>query len=543
MKTKIRLLSLAIIALFFVAKAQTKDAPYWVINYGQSQKYPSSKYLVGFGSASGTDSDAYKIAQDNARADVARTIIVHVESEFSTFTEEDSEKFSRYINSVTQSSTSIQIMGLQAESYVDKKSSNPTIYVLSYVRRADLNRIYSKKRSDRCRQINKLIEDARADERNSKSVDAAMKYLSLYPFYEEFTEAETILMASSQSSSIKDVFDELDQETSRSAAVVWETPLMSQIEVTNQIDQLLSQSMGSMNDVARAVVLRLSMQIDRPSRQVLITPFTYQDTKMSSRFARYFRSLLETQLGQANWSVADQATSFRPKSRQITRSLAENSGAGWLLSGTYWEQGEKVKLMTPLRDVKTGKLLAGIEIAFDAAIVKSAGLNLKPENYESALIDQQAFREDEIVSRQLQVDVWTNKGNDNLLFTNGEDMMVYIRVNRPAHVRLLYILADGQYTLLYDDLYIDQSKVNHAVEVPEVFECASPFGAEMLIVVARVKKFEPLKTVEKNGYFFLKVANARDAAAQVRGMKKKKKKDDEIRQTEAKIVITTMEKG
>ena len=121
-------------------------------------------------------------------------------------------------------------------------------------------------------------------------------------------------------------------------------------------------------------------------------------------------------------------------------------------------------------------------------------------------------------------------------------MKVSVRVNREAHIRLLYILADGQRALLYDDYYIDQSKVNRVVEVPEEFECTEPFGAEMLVVVARTKPFVPLETVERDGYLFLKATTARGAAAMLRGMKRKKQKVSDIQQTEAKIIITTIEK-
>ena len=86
-------------------------------------------------------------------------------------------------------------------------------------------------------------------------------------------------------------------------------------------------------------------------------------------------------------------------------------------------------------------------------------LNFKPQNYEQALIEQNAFAESEFVSG-LQVEMWTDKGSGHLLYTGGETMKVFVRVNRKAHIRLLYILADGRRTLLYDNYYIDQSKVN-----------------------------------------------------------------------------------
>jgi hypothetical protein len=232
----------------------------------------------------------------------------------------------------------------------------------------------------------------------------------------------------------------------------------------------------------------------------------------------------------ANWKVAEQSQSFNPKSSQIMRDLAKESGAELILSGTYWERGNEIKLMVNIREISSGKVLAGTEITFDSQILPE-NVSLKPENFESALVAQGAFGQGEIISGQLQVESWTNKGNENIIYNAGDTMKVFVRVNRESHVRLLYILADGRWTLLYDDLYIDQSKVNRAVEIPDEFECAPPFGAEMLVVIARTEKFEPLETIEEDGYQFVNKepivpqATARSLASKVRnekGMKPKK---------------------
>ena len=165
-------------------------------------------------------------------------------------------------------------------------------------------------------------------------------------------------------------------------------------------------------------------------------------------------------------------------------------------------------------------------------------LNFKPQNYKQALIEQNAFAEDEFVSG-LQVEMWTNKGSEHLLYTEGETMKVFVRVNRAGHIRLLYILADGRRTLLYDNYYIDQSKVNQVVEIPEEFECAPPFGAEFLVVVARTEIFPPIQTYESDEYHFLSAKDAGQAARDFRGMKKTQKQPD-VQQSEAQLVLTTM---
>jgi len=119
-------------------------------------------------------------------------------------------------------------------------------------------------------------------------------------------------------------------------------------------------------------------------------------------------------------------------------------------------------------------------------------------------------------------------------------MKVYVRANRPANIRLLYILADGSRTLLCDNYPISMALANQVVEIPEEFECAPPFGSEFLVVVARTGEFEPLETVMIDGYEYLKADAPKEAIAQTRGMRRKKKTPEDIQQTEVKLVITTM---
>ncbi|MBL7082578.1 MAG: DUF4384 domain-containing protein [Candidatus Aminicenantes bacterium] len=531
---------LLVISLFLtLTVVQAKDAPDWVKNFGKSSKYPEIRYLVGFGSAVGKGPEASQIAQDNARADISRKIVVKVESLFATVTEEKNKRFSQYASSITQSSTVIQLMGLQTEVYVDDSRRNPATYVLAYISRTKLVSIYTEKSSKLRADIKRIIAAAQEDEKNSKTEEAVTKYLSLYPLYEELKEAETILVVAKQLSSIDAAFDELAKTDETKTEI--KPTLMSQAEVSNKIGQLLKQSMKAVDDVARIVVFQIAKHVKEPEGRVLVTPFTYQDTKMSSTFARYFRQTLETEFGQiGKWNAVNQTRDFKPKSTQITRDLAKASGAEWLLSGTYWEQEEKIKLLTNLRDINTGKPLAGASVVFDKELIKSASLGFKPQNFNSAIIEQQAFAEGEFKSGQLQVEVWTNKGSENLLLTEGETMNVNVRVNRESHIRLLYILADGRRTLLYDDYFIGQSRVNRAVKVPEEFVCVPPFGAEMLICLASTAPFEKVETVKEGGYLFLKEAPPEVAAKKLRGFQKKEQ--TESHQAEAKIVITTMKK-
>ena len=513
--------------------------PDWVKNYGRSEERPVHIYLVGFGSAWGSGAEPRQIAADDARADISRHIVTKVKSVIRTSESEIKGILSQQYSGVTQSETALKLLGLETEAYVDS-GRNPTTYVLAYVRRAELKRIYTRQVSELREEIRRILADAEEATNASKIEIAVEKYLSTYPLYEALKEAEIILLVAKHYSSSSDVaFDELERVRKKLSREP-DIPLIpSHIEVINRVEQLVSESITSVDGIARAIVFQLSKQIKQPAGKVLLAPFTYQDTQMTSRFSRQLLAALEAQLGQiAKWKTVNQTRrsrgNFRPRSVQHMRDLAKEAGATLLLSGTYWENDDQITLRATLRDVETGEIKAGAVVKFDRDIKT---LNFKPQNYKQMLIEQHAFAEDEFISG-LQVEMWTNKGSENLLYIKGETMKVSVRVNRAVHIRLLYILADGRRTLLYDNYYIDQSKVNRVVEIPQEFECASPFGAELLVIAARTEAFPPIQTYESDGYHFLSAKDAGQAARDFRGMKKKQ---PDVQQSEARLVLTTME--
>ncbi len=533
-----------LLVCFLILFATTGHAakPDWVKNYGRSEELPVHSYLVGFGSAWGSGAEPRQIAADGARADISRNIVTKVKSVIRTSESEIKGTLSQQYSGITESETALKLLGLETEAYVDS-GRNPTTYVLAYVNRAELKRIYAARASTLREEIRRILTDAEGAENASKIDIAVEKYLSTYPLYDALKEAEIILLVTKHYSSPSDVaFDELERVTKKLSRAPDIPPIPSHTEIINRVEQLVSESITSVDGIARAVVFQLSKQVKQSEGKVLLTPFTYQDTRMSSRFSRQLLAALEAQIGQiVKWQTINQTrrlhSNFRPRSVQHMRDFAKEAGATSLLSGTYWENGDQITLRGTLRDVETGEIKAGAIVKFDRDM---KALDFKPQNYKQMLIEQNAFAEGELVSG-LQVEMWTNKGSEHLLYTEGETMKVFVRVNREVHLRLLYILADGRRTLLYDNYYVDQSKVNRVVEIPEEFECAPPFGAELLVVAARTEAFPPIQTYESDGYHFLSAKDAGQAARDFRGMKKKQERPD-LQQNEAQLVLTTMKK-
>lgn len=513
----------AFLLAFIVGAPVQAGDPDWVTQFGKSSVYPSTVYLTGFGTAPAKETNAQQIAEDNARAGLARTISVTIQSDIVDRLEEQGKKASQYFSAVTQSSTSLNISGVKTEVYKKDK----TVYALAVVSRDELKRIYEKKKADLTHRIRSILDEAARNEADKKIDAAAALYLSLFPLIDEWKETECILLVAGGGSAA-DIVTEAESLTGKT-------------EIAAKIDQLLSQSITSIDDAARAIAYQLSKQM-KDQGKTLVSPLTYQDSRLTSPFSRYFQQVLETQLQKFSvWDIAQQARGFIPKSSEVTRDLAAASGAGFLFEGNYWEQGPRIKIIGRMREAASGRIAASAEVSFDSKLVDAAGLSIKPENYLTVLTEQKAFRKDEIVSSDIQLDVWTDKGTDPLFYTEGEIMKVYVRVNRASHIRLLYNFADGSRTLLFNDHYIDESKANQVVEIPGEFECVAPFGGETMIVVARTEPFPKLQTVERDGIQFLEEKDPGKAGFAVRGFKKKEPSGD-AQQTERRLTITTMAK-
>ena len=212
--------------------------PDWVKNFGRSEKRPIHIYLVGFGSAWGSGAEPRQIAADNARADVSRNIVTKVKSVIRTSESETKGIVSQQYSGVTLSETALQLLGLETEVYVDS-GRNPTTYVLAYVSRAELKRIYTARASALREEIRRILVDAEEAENASKIDIAVEKYLSTYPLYDALKEAEIILLVAKHYSSPSDAaFDELKEPQKNSLA----NPMSRQSRRTQRSSIALSNS-------------------------------------------------------------------------------------------------------------------------------------------------------------------------------------------------------------------------------------------------------------------------------------------------------------
>ena len=536
------------------------DPPDWVLF--ELKKYPVEKFIFNIGAHSGTGEEAFERAVAEAHERVAAEILRKVtyiirfnkdESQHDMVQEHYSAVLEDYC-AARQESPALQLKGLSVRNLsVDLARTDPYTYALVYIDREKLKNLYTERILELRGEIKRRLEYAKVAEKTLDTKVAVEQYLRTYPLYEALKEAEIIRIGTEYAPIFSNAFRQLADAATDTSNDLW-----THRQVIKQVEGLESQIIISLDDIAGAIESQFSRQYGTPSSKVLIEPLTYEDSEMLCPFTQKFSLALQMHLG---WTTVDAMHKFESTSPDISKT--NQTKPPQRLTCSCWENGDEITIRTVVRNINTGEFLASAVVQFLKSQLRSS-IAYHPQNYEQMLPEKDAFTPHtyppfhrdsgtSIPINGLEVDVWTDKGNGPMYYTEGNKVKVFARVNQPAYLRLLYILADQRRTLLVDNYHIGPSQVNSDVEIDE-FLCVPPFGTELLVVAARTEEFLPIKTREENGYSFLVDQDAESAARSFRGLQRIPDKPNEqssenneqesstFQQSEAQLVLTIIEK-
>ncbi len=458
---------LLIIIIFGFSLTITAQTPKWVKYQNREAFYPENSYLRAFSSEINYDNQSIiellEKCKNNAKKTLSESIQVSIKSvtvsgtqNISTGTDAETHE---YIKHSSVSCSNINVIGLKSETYYDKRKK--TAYAFTYVKKADLIAYYKQKISTDLQKLNqmyKLAQDAKQSEQTQKALPA---FFECIPKFREIEEAQSILAA-------LNVTDEASLQTKQT--------LNLKALVDKSINELQNSVSNNMSDLAYSIVNGLNMQTADLHGTVSLGSFTWQDSKMGSPFSKRLYGELEKQLvNNSKFNVLHQSVS--------TGNF--NTSYNYIITGTYWEEGDYLKLIVVLRNLKTSKIEASTEAKISKDYCKDNSIKFLPENFVFANSKNKIFNQNEITGGDLQLEIWTNKGQDNLLYAENDTLQLYIRVNKECYVRCVYYLADSSNVLLLDNYYIGTDKVNKVYKIPEEFVCAEPFGIEVMQVNAQ----------------------------------------------------------
>lgn len=535
--------------------------PDWIAP--ELRKYPIEKYLFHVGRGEGTGKKALEAAGHAAHKRVAAGILENVERVI-RFNKNElqhdivQEHYSAVLEDYCsrQKQPAMNLKGFHIRNLtVDLARTDSDTYALIYIEREKLKQHYAEHVLELSKEINRRLQSAKSAEAAYEIDSAVKKYLQTYPLYEALKEAEVIQIGADYRINSTEAFKRLAKAATDTSGVLE----MSHREVIKRVAALKAPMIVFPGDIAKATKFQLSQQSGSMNRECWIEPLIYEDSEMICRFEQEFSDELLKHLG---WPIVAAPIHFKPTSPDLTG--INRTQMPDRITASCWENGDEITIRTTVRDPNTGDFVATAVVQFLASKLRES-IVFQPGNYEQMRSEKDAFdpqnspllfkdEDDETTwtPAELEVEVWTHEGRGPVRYVQDEKVKIFVQVNQPAYVRLLYTLADRKRTLLKDNFYIDAAQVNSAVEIGE-FLCAAPFGTELLVVAARTEKFPPIETHEEDGYSYIKDEDPESAARRFRGLKPIPDPDTDsqppdpdpqpsFQQSEAQIVVTTVEK-
>ncbi|MCV9389206.1 DUF4384 domain-containing protein [Reichenbachiella ulvae] len=506
MKTHFITISFILLPLF-VALGQ---APAWTNFVYRNANYPQSEYLIGFMSERNLneepEADLLNRLKGYSQDQLVESILVDIQSistlNIHNVNANTHEDFKRSSTSVSNAS----IAGMKFETFYDKRKK--VGYAFAYAKKDDVINQYSNETNQYFDQVNTKFAIIQ-NQLNSGEKDKALKGLyemqtTLKNIEQNITMLITLTGDYNHPAVKRDLFNR------------------HKVNIDKELSELRSTEQSSIDDAAFAIAHSLKLTIGEVDKIIRINNFTFEDTPMTSPFSRRMTSSLQQKLIQQGFKVATEGS-------QDQDAL--------ILNGTYWEEPGKLKISTLTREQKNSVAVASAECYLSTQALDDLQVAYKPENYEDALVSMKQFAKNEITGGGLKVEVFTNKGKDNLIYTEGEELKLFIKANKECYIRFIYHLADGSKVLLLDDYYLGREYVNKAYQLPEIFECTQPFGFEILQLNAQSEPFPPLATKEQYGYKFIQ-EDAEAIIQKTRGFKVSRKTEE--LKAEARLNITTM---
>jgi hypothetical protein len=498
------------IVLCFISinlKAQTPD---WADEAARKLNYPDTLFLVGFASERNVNNEEPQTLlnriESYAKGQLIEYIQVKVQSEAVQEVKENNDNIQKSYRSIYSASSNLDLVGLKVEKSYDSKTKMG--YALAYARKADLYSYYKGLVESGLTKAIQKIEQANNALKNGDiqhSLKACLEAGNILP---EVEQAQKVLLAINAGRSTDN--DIQNERTARQRTTI-----------ENLVRQAQRSSGNTVDEASLFIARGLKLQTGNLEIPLLLSNFTYQDTKMGSEFSRRLSQSLQSKLvGEAGYKIETEATADKK----------------YILTGTFWKETNEVKLIATLKDLN-GKIVATAEAFIPSSWFETTKVNYLPENFEQAYSKMRAFSMNEVLKGDLNVEIWTNKGDENLLYTEGEKLKFFVRANKECYLRFIYHLADGQSALLLDNYYIAENMTNKVVEIPFEFECSEPFGVETLQANAQTVEFPKLTTTRNDGYDFIN-DNLNEVLLNTRGFKKVVSKD--VQKAEKRLTFTTM---
>ncbi len=426
----------------------------WVISYGSQTPYDSATHYTGFGMSALNipSAEALQSAKVQAAAALVNQIRVQVRTETLLRVHDDGSTSSSSLDQASRLSSDLDLPGI---SYLIERDEQ-AVYALAVVSRTVLLDFWESQLETLFSEIDTKAGEALALERSGNTVGAYSRYSGLLPLTE--AARQTISLYGTVAGSVPDRLFSGNRVSSRAGLRSFEEEL--RVAVLRLADaEILTL------DQAFFVMIDQLVRQGVAAKDIRVPALFWRSSDFSSAFGRYAADRIRTEL--------------------LSRGGTARSDL-LVVTGRYSDEGSADMLEISLVVSDTSGAVKGSAFVRFRRDLLPAALELVPANYQQALADQYAIDQQSFSDGTILVNVWTNRGADEsgTVFHAGEELTLFLRVNQPAWIQLVYVLVTGEKVLLEGGYYIGMDRVNRVVEYPGLFTPTAPFGVERLIVTA-----------------------------------------------------------
>jgi hypothetical protein len=418
-------------------------------------------------------------AKKEALADLSQVIKSEVRSSFESTAKVVGNKGSLSSSSNIKISSNLPILGAEF-SYIDR-----ALEVEAHVKLtpSKVKKLYVKKLQNLNAEIDSLLKELQ----NTKTSSLKQKlYEDIFSLLNEYDRYESVAIILG--------VDEVKRPSITKAKVKIELA-----KLNSQIDSL-SMACGI-----------LAKRFDES--KIFVYPPFLQNTTTASEFGSVFQKELQS---------------------KITLAKAPKN-ANFILVGEYISTKNGLVLNYELLDTKTNEVKKSKTITINPKAYK--GLKVKPANIDFDKLLNSGI----VISSKLKVQLNSSKGSENLLFREGEDVELFVKLNKKGY---FYIVGytqtkDGKFSYLLElqegsggskfIKFVNADDASRWISLGE-FSVEKPFGVESLQVIASNKKITSLplaKYDQKSGYYVIS-NNIKQTLIKTRGLKKKHSKKAEF---------------